>query len=686
MKKTIVILIAASVGLVAETHALWGFAGSENACFTALFKHPPEMVFIGLVVCLGIGGFGALLGLQQLRSYGAALIATTAILPGVAALVTVIIFLAPWTLPYEGKYAPFWGTGIALLIWVVVALFSLRFTDAKYAIPSCYAELCQRFTPLKSLHSEKDPPDDPRKCTAFNQVRTQIEESDKEFEQKGLSWALARGYINAWNRLHRAEEAMIEVAPQETVIAGALNDVLRLQGSKIDHSDDLIARVRQAIDVIDPSAQKYLQGAAATPLPLVITTPSPLEDGYQSKPYSQTLAVSGGTPPVHWSPSQSLLPEGLELREDGVLNGTPAKNGTTSFTVRATDSANVTATKAFTLTIAAQPDPVAAALKKLTVPDAALTAGAAATGGDSDQKAQALAVLRDVRCTINAYRDERWNGLVVARNRLIGTMMFTGMTAYALLAIAIIMGAQKTSIAAAAAFYLVGATIGLLNQLRSVSQSDSAVEDYGLYTARLIAMPLFCGLAAIGGVVLMALPQMSGNIPPLAITTPSQLDTGVYDKIYYQRIDAAGGTPPYNWLAKGSSLQEGMELKTSGDLIITLPKKPEGTQKREPIKFTAQVKDSTGATVDKYFFLNISSSAKATAEKQQLAKVASFPSTIVRPLEDIFDLHKNIIGLLLAAVFGLTPGLLFDRLQQQAEKYKSDIKSSEATQATPPPK
>jgi len=52
-------------------------------------------------------------------------------------------------------------------------------------------------------------------------------------------------------------------------------------------------------------------------------------------------------------------------------------------------------------------------------------------------------------------------------------------------------------------------------------------------------------------------------------------------------------------------------------------------------------------------------------------------------LEDIFDLHKNIIGLLMAAVFGLTQGLLFERLQQQAEKYKSDLKSSEATQTTP---
>ena len=60
--------------------------------------------------------------------------------------------------------------------------------------------------------------------------------------------------------------------------------------------------------------------------------------------------------------------------------------------------------------------------------------------------------------------------------------------------------------------------------------------------------------------------------------------------------------------------------------------------------------------------------------------MAPATATSVRPLEDIFDLRKNLIGLLVAAVFGLTPGLLFDRLQQQSEKYKADLKSSEATQ------
>ena len=64
------------------------------------------------------------------------------------------------------------------------------------------------------------------------------------------------------------------------------------------------------------------------------------------------------------------------------------------------------------------------------------------------------------------------------------------------------------------------------------------------------------------------------------------------------------------------------------------------------------------------------------------------PGNLTTPsLVGIFDLSsnsKNLVGLLVAAVFGLTPGLLFTRLQQQAENYAADLKTSEATQAPSP--
>jgi hypothetical protein len=43
------------------------------------------------------------------------------------------------------------------------------------------------------------------------------------------------------------------------------------------------------------------------------------------------------------------------------------------------------------------------------------------------------------------------------------------------------------------------------------------------------------------------------------------------------------------------------------------------------------------------------------------------------PLQDIFSLTEYPFGLVIAAIFGLTPGLLLDRLSQQTEVYKKEL-------------
>ena len=47
-------------------------------------------------------------------------------------------------------------------------------------------------------------------------------------------------------------------------------------------------------------------------------------------------------------------------------------------------------------------------------------------------------------------------------------------------------------------------------------------------------------------------------------------------------------------------------------------------------------------------------------------------------LANVFDIGAFPYGLLVAAVFGLSPGLLIDRLAKQAEEYKQDLKKSSA--------
>ena len=71
--------------------------------------------------------------------------------------------------------------------------------------------------------------------------------------------------------------------------------------------------------------------------PVSVTTPA-LPGGRVGMAYSQSLAAGGGLAPYAWSLVNGTLPPGATLSTGGVLRGTPTVTGTSSFTVRATDS------------------------------------------------------------------------------------------------------------------------------------------------------------------------------------------------------------------------------------------------------------------------------------------------------------------------------------------------------------
>jgi hypothetical protein len=203
------------------------------------------------------------------------------------------------------------------------------------------------------------------------------------------------------------------------------------------------------------------------------------------------------------------------------------------------------------------------------------------TLADTDEaRAQARIVLRGVRHALNRFRDERRGGLASARSQLIWTGLLTGVIAYALLGLAILVDAPSSAITAAVVFYLVGAMIGLLDQLRiGAGGNTTAEEDFGLGRMRLFYSPVLSGLAAIGGVVAVAMlhASLSGAIVEYA--------------------------PPSG----------------SGEVVPTLE---------------------------------------------------------APPLELIFDLDANRFGVVLAAVFGLTPSLLVARVQGLANRYQADLQST----------
>lgn len=98
--------------------------------------------------------------------------------------------------------------------------------------------------------------------------------------------------------------------------------------------------------------------------------------------YATTLAATGGTAPYTWTVSSGTLPSWASLTASaGVITGTPTAAGTTSFTVKVTDSASDSATQALSITVkAAAPPPTPAA------PDYAgvmLALTPSSTGGDT---------------------------------------------------------------------------------------------------------------------------------------------------------------------------------------------------------------------------------------------------------------------------------------------------------------
>jgi hypothetical protein len=157
-------------------------------------------------------------------------------------------------------------------------------------------------------------------------------------------------------------------------------------------------------------------------------------------------------------------------------------------------------------------------------PGSAASFMSAVTDAPADEKDrisenQAREALREVRHALNEFRDDRHDGLIRARNRLVWTMLAVGITTYLLLSLALVAGVAIKYIQTVAVLYLIGAIVGLFNRLRIEADQSSAVEDFGLSQARLVVTPLVSGLAAVAGVYLVAaLPALL----PTGATTPAE--------------------------------------------------------------------------------------------------------------------------------------------------------------------
>ncbi len=83
---------------------------------------------------------------------------------------------------------------------------------------------------------------------------------------------------------------------------------------------------------------------------LTFLTAASLPNATAGASYTSQLQAAGGTPPYSWSVVQGSLPAGLSLNgATGTISGSPTAAGAFNFTVEVTDTANLTATRAFTV-------------------------------------------------------------------------------------------------------------------------------------------------------------------------------------------------------------------------------------------------------------------------------------------------------------------------------------------------
>ena len=91
--------------------------------------------------------------------------------------------------------------------------------------------------------------------------------------------------------------------------------------------------------------------------PLLGIVQTSLPTATRTSAYSTTLTAIDASSPLTWVVTGGALPSGLMLSTGGVISGTPNATGSFPVTIRVTDATTATATRAFTLTVAAEGTP-----------------------------------------------------------------------------------------------------------------------------------------------------------------------------------------------------------------------------------------------------------------------------------------------------------------------------------------
>jgi len=349
----------------------------------------------------------------------------------------------------------------------------------------------------------------------------------------------------------------------------------------------------------------------------VITSNSPLPGGSVGASYSQTLAVSGGTPPYTWSLTAGTLPAGLSLNSaTGQISGTPTTAATSSFTIQVVDSQKLTANKSFALVVSVgpvitttSPLPAATASAKYllalkatggTVPyiwtlsQGSLPAGLSlnsATGAISGTPTVAGAASFTVEVTdANLGTSTAPFTLTVNPGLSIPNAAFPNPSVGAPYS-------QTISLSGGTAPFTYALTAGALPAGLTLNSASGLISGTPTTTG---TASFTIQITDSNGATVSQQFKLTVN-PQLTITTASPLAGGTAGVTYSLALLATGGAQPYTWAVSAGALPAGLSLNSGTGQIGGKPTAG-GTA-----NFTVQVTDSNKATATAQFALTIAS-------------------------------------------------------------------------------
>lgn len=312
---------------------------------------------------------------------------------------------------------------------------------------------------------------------------------------------------------------------------------------------------------------------------LAITTESALPNATAGTQYSQTLSATGAAA-ITWTRTDGALPAGLTLSGNGTISGTPTTAGTSDFTVRADAGDNITATKAFRLTV----DPAAA----ISITTTSLPSGKAGTS----YNATLTAGVSDVTWSVSSGNLPSGLTLNSSTGAITGTPTTAGTSTFTIRADrGASSGTRSLTITIAPADPAISITTSTLPSgtvgrtytaqlASSVSNASWSVSSGNLPSGlTLSSTGTISGTPTSSGTFSFTVRASSGTssatklltitIEPATLTiTTSSLPSGIVGSEYTYTLTAS--EPNAAWSVSSGSLPSGLTLSTNGTISGTL--------------------------------------------------------------------------------------------------------------------